>query len=172
MIDQIENAATLTDAAGFLIVALAAIFLMSQVPTMVNGLAGTVVATASGVREARQLAGGVGAAGSGGEGGRPHRAPDDCGGLRRGRRRPRRRGRHGRPASAGAQELVQNYEARKKGRERHQARMANMGRRSTFGATSRRRRPARQFSRERRRQRAEARTADRSTSDKTKAPPG
>ncbi|PJN96387.1 NADH-quinone oxidoreductase subunit G, partial [Amaricoccus sp. HAR-UPW-R2A-40] len=48
LIDQIENAATLTDAAGFLIVALAAIFLMSQVPTMVNGLAGTVVATASG----------------------------------------------------------------------------------------------------------------------------
>ena len=35
-------------------------------------------------------------------------------------------------ASAGAQELVQNYEARKKARERHQTRMANMGRRSTF----------------------------------------
>ncbi|MER2509223.1 MAG: type IV secretion system protein, partial [Amaricoccus sp.] len=65
MIAEVNDAITLTDAAGFLIVALAAIFLMSQVPTMVNGLAGTVVATASGVREARQLAGGVGMAGGG-----------------------------------------------------------------------------------------------------------
>ncbi|WP_326525941.1 type IV secretion system protein, partial [Sphingomonas sp.] len=69
MIDEVESSGALTDAAGFLILAMAAIFLMSQVPTMVNGLAGTVVATASGLREASQMAGiatGVGGIAAGG----------------------------------------------------------------------------------------------------------
>ncbi|PJN94286.1 conjugal transfer protein, partial [Amaricoccus sp. HAR-UPW-R2A-40] len=59
LIPDVATAGSISEGAGFLIVALAAIFLMSQVPTMVNGLAGTVVATASGVREARQMAGGA-----------------------------------------------------------------------------------------------------------------
>ena len=173
LLGTINNAATLTDAAAFLIVALAAIFLMSQVPTMVNGLAGTVVATASGVREARQLAGGVGAAGSGVKAvaRTAHPAVAAVSGAVGAARAAE--GGMGARASAGAQELVQNYEARKKGRERHQARMANMGRRSTFGGDFEASQAGSlQFSRERRRQRAEARTADRSPSAKTKAPPG
>ncbi|MBB5224582.1 type IV secretion system protein VirB6 [Amaricoccus macauensis] len=172
LIASIDGAATLTDAAPFLIVALAAIFLMSQVPTMVNGLAGTVVATASGVREARQLAGGVGA-GSGVKAvaRTAHPAVAAVSGAVGAARAAE--GGMGARASAGAQELVQNYEARKKGRERHQARMANMGRRSTFGGDFEAAQAGSlQFSRERRRQRTEARTADRSTSDKAKAPPG
>lgn len=173
MIPTVETAFTLTDAAGFLIVALAAIFLMSQVPTMVNGLAGTVVATASGVREARQLAGGVGMAGSGVKAAArtAHPAVAAVSGAVGAARAAE--GGMGARARAGAQELVQDYEARKKGRERHQARMANMGRRSTFGGDFEAAQASSlQFSRERRRQRAEARTADRSTSDKAKAPPG
>ncbi len=172
MIAEVNDAITLTDAAGFLIVALAAIFLMSQVPTMVNGLAGTVVATASGVREARQLAGGVGA-GSGVKAvaRTAHPAVAAVSGAVGAARAAE--GGMGARASAGAQELVQAYEARKKGRERHQARMANMGRRSTFGGDFEAAQAGSlQFSRERRRQRTEARTADRSTSDKAKAPPG
>ncbi|UWR62806.1 type IV secretion system protein [Phaeobacter inhibens] len=47
---------TLGDAAGFLIVVLAGIIMMSQIPTIVNSLAGGIVATASGVRQA-QIAG-------------------------------------------------------------------------------------------------------------------
>lgn len=42
---------TLGDAAGFLIIVLAGIILMSQIPTIVNSLAGGIVATASGLRE-------------------------------------------------------------------------------------------------------------------------
>lgn len=41
----------LGDAAGFLIVVLAGIIMMSQIPTIVNGLAGGIVATASGLKE-------------------------------------------------------------------------------------------------------------------------
>ncbi len=54
MLAQIEGAVDLTDAAGFLIV----VRDDGQVPTMVNGLAGSVVATANGIREAR-MAGSV-----------------------------------------------------------------------------------------------------------------
>ena len=49
-----EGATQLSDAAGFIIVAAASIFLMAQVPSLVNGLSGSIVATASGFREARQ----------------------------------------------------------------------------------------------------------------------
>ena len=49
-----DGASQLSDAAGFIIVAAAAIFLMAQVPTLVNGLSGSIVATANGFREARQ----------------------------------------------------------------------------------------------------------------------
>ncbi|WMS45225.1 type IV secretion system protein (plasmid) [Acuticoccus sp. MNP-M23] len=59
MIVEAADAYELSDAAGFLIVGAAAIFLMIQVPTLVNGLAGTFVATANGVAIAR---GGAGAA--------------------------------------------------------------------------------------------------------------
>ncbi len=41
------NVTSLSDVAAFIIIVLAAIIMMSQVPTMVNGLAGSIVATAS-----------------------------------------------------------------------------------------------------------------------------
>ncbi|MAU95531.1 MULTISPECIES: type IV secretion system protein [Aurantimonadaceae] len=62
MIAEAADAVELSEAAGFLIVGAAAIFLMIQVPTLVNGLAGTFVATANGVGIARQ---GTGVAGGG-----------------------------------------------------------------------------------------------------------
>ncbi len=173
LIASIDGAATLTDAAPFLIVALAAIFLMSQVPTMVNGLAGTVVATASGVREARQMAGG--AAMTGGAIKAVARtahptvaAVSSAVGAARAAE-----GGMGDRARAGAQELVQNYEARKKARERTQTRMATMGRRTDLGVDFEAGQAGMlQFSRERRRQRAAARGGERQASDKSKAPPG
>jgi type IV secretion system protein VirB6 len=173
LLGTINNAATLTDAAAFLIVALAAIFLMSQVPTMVNGLAGTVVATASGVREARQMAGG--AAMTGGAITAVARtahptvaAVSSAVGAARAAE-----GGMGDRARAGAQELVQNYEARKKQRERTQTRMATIGRRTDLGADFEAGQAGMlQFSRERRRQRAAARSGERPASDKSKAPPG
>lgn len=173
MISEIDNAGTITDAAGFLIVALAAIFLMSQVPTMVNGLAGTVVATASGVREARQLAGGAGMAAGGMKAVARTAHPavaavSGAVGAVRGAE-----GGMGDRARAGAQELVQNYEARKRARERTQTRMATMGRRTDLGADFEAGQAGMlQHARERRRQRAAARTGDRPASDKPKAPPG
>ena len=117
MIDEVESSGALTDAAGFLIMAMAAIFLMSQVPTMVNGLAGTVVATASGLREASQMAGiatGVGGIAAGGI----------------------RAGAQAEPGSRGREswgEIISAYEARKAAIEGNQKRMANFGRRSTLG---------------------------------------
>ena len=51
---EADGASQLSDAAGFIIVAAASIFLMAQVPTLVNGLSGSIVATANGFREARQ----------------------------------------------------------------------------------------------------------------------
>lgn len=54
MISDATGAAELSDAAGFLIVGAGAIFMMANVPTMVNGLAGTFVATASGINEMRK----------------------------------------------------------------------------------------------------------------------
>ena len=51
-----SGAVELQEAAGFLIVGAASIFLMIQVPTMVNSLAGTVVATANGVAMATSAA--------------------------------------------------------------------------------------------------------------------
>lgn len=47
----------LGDAAGFLIVVLAGIIMMSQIPTIVNGLAGGIVATASGLKEMQNAGG-------------------------------------------------------------------------------------------------------------------
>jgi type IV secretion system protein VirB6 len=169
MIFDIDDARTLTDAAGFLIVALAAIFLMSQVPTMVNGLAGTVVATASGIREARQLAGGTAMAAGGVKAVARTAHPavaavSSAVGAARAAE-----GGIGARSQAGAQELVQAYEARKKLRERNQARMANMGRRTDLGADFEAGQAGMlQHARERRRQRAAARIAP----DKGKAPPG
>ena len=49
MVGDAGDAVDVSEAAGFIIVASAAIFLMIQVPTLVNGLAGTIVATANGV---------------------------------------------------------------------------------------------------------------------------
>jgi type IV secretion system protein VirB6 len=173
MIAEIDAAVTLTDAAGFLIVALAAIFLISQVPTMVNGLAGTVVATASGIREARQLAGGAamtgGAIRTAARTAHPTiaAASSVIGAARAAE------GGMGDRARAGAQELVQNYEARKKQRERNQTRMANMGRRTGLGDDFEAGQAGMlQFARERTRQRAAARIEKRTAPDKAKAPPG
>lgn len=57
MIIEVQGSNTLTQAAPFIILTLAAIFLMSQVPTLVNGLAGSIVATGSGLAEGRAAAG-------------------------------------------------------------------------------------------------------------------
>lgn len=51
-----EAPSTLAEVASFVIISFAAIIMMSQVPVMVNGLAGTIVATTSGMREAQQMA--------------------------------------------------------------------------------------------------------------------
>ena len=173
LLGTINNAATLTDAAAFLIVALAAIFLMSQVPTMVNGLAGTVVATASGVREARQMAGGAAMTGGAIKAAARTAHPTVAAVSSAVGAARATEGGMGARAAAGAQELVQNYEARKKARERTQTRMATMGRRTDLGVDFEAGQAGMlQFSRERRRQRAAARGGERTASDKSKAPPG
>jgi type IV secretion system protein VirB6 len=145
---------------------------MSQVPTMVNGLAGTVVATASGVREARQLASGAampgGAIRTAARTAHPAvaAASSAIGAARAAE------GGMGDRARAGAQELVQNYEARKKQRERNQTRMANMGRRTGLGDDFEAGQAGMlQHARERRRQRAAARIEKRPAPDKAKTPP-
>ena len=76
MISEAETASTLADAAGFLIVGVGAIFLTLQVPALVNGLSGTITATANGVAIAMGGAGMAGGAAATGIGaGRPlHRA--------------------------------------------------------------------------------------------------
>lgn len=55
MIVSPSGVTKLGDIAGFLIVALAGIIMMSQIPPIVNSLAGGIVATASGVREAQKV---------------------------------------------------------------------------------------------------------------------
>jgi type IV secretion system protein VirB6 len=172
MIPTVERAFTLTDAAGFLIVALAAIFLMSQVPTMVNGLAGTVVATASGIREARQLAGGVAMAYGGGKAVASAAQPTAAAlSSAVGAARATEGGMVNRGKSA-AQEMVDAYVANKQNRERNQKRMANMGRRTSFGDNLEAGRAGvMQFTRERKRERAEARAEKRSSTDKPPSTP-
>ncbi len=49
LISTASGAADLEDAAGFLIVGVGAIFMTAMVPTLVNGLSGTITATANGV---------------------------------------------------------------------------------------------------------------------------
>lgn len=56
MIDDAGKATELSQAAGFLIVGLGAVIMMAKVPDMVSGLAGTIVATTSGLQEARSAA--------------------------------------------------------------------------------------------------------------------
>ena len=169
LLGTINNAATLTDAAGFLIVAMAAIFLMSQVPTMVNGLAGTVVATASGVREARQMAGGVAMAGGGAKAIARAAHPAIAAAASAVGAARAAEGGVGARAQAGAQEMVQAYEARKKSRERTQTRMATMGRRTSMGDDFEAGQAGMlQFVRERTRRRAEASASKR---DEAKAKP-
>lgn len=63
LIVDAEGATELADAAGFIIVGVGAVFLTLQVPSLVNGLSGTITATANGVAMAMGGAGmGVGAA--------------------------------------------------------------------------------------------------------------
>ena len=57
LISQASIAADLEDAAGFLIVGVGAIFMTVMVPTLVNGLSGTITATANGVAMAMGAAG-------------------------------------------------------------------------------------------------------------------
>ena len=63
LISQAALAADLEDAAGFLIVGVGAVFMTLMVPTLVNGLSGTITATANGVAMAM---GGAGLAAGGG----------------------------------------------------------------------------------------------------------
>ncbi|MEM7710168.1 MAG: type IV secretion system protein [Pseudomonadota bacterium] len=62
LIGEAASATALVDAAGFLIVGVGAIFLTAMVPTLVNGLSGTITATANGVALALGGAGLVGGA--------------------------------------------------------------------------------------------------------------
>ena len=69
LMSQAATAADLEDAAGFIIVGVGAVFMTLQVPTLVNGLSGTITATANGVAMAiggAGLAVGAAAAGYGG----------------------------------------------------------------------------------------------------------
>ena len=130
MIMDVAAAGALTDAAGFLIMAMAAIFLMSQVPTMVNGLAGTVVATASGLREASQMAAmatGVGGAVAGGV-----RAATPAAKMAATAVRAGGQAEPGQRVSSGAQEMIRAYAARKQAIEANQKRSANLGRRTSL----------------------------------------
>lgn len=53
LITNVTNASEMSQAAGFIIVIFAAIFMMFNIPSLVTGLAGTIVTTGSGIAEAR-----------------------------------------------------------------------------------------------------------------------
>lgn len=57
LIREADGATELSEAAGFLIVSAAGIWLMAQVPTLVNSLAGTITATATGMKSMQDTAG-------------------------------------------------------------------------------------------------------------------
>lgn len=56
LIDSARGATTLAEAAAFIIVIFAAVFMMFNIPSLVTGLAGTIVTTGTGVAEARAAA--------------------------------------------------------------------------------------------------------------------
>lgn len=53
MIGTVQGASEMSQAAGFIIVIFAAIFMMFNIPSLVTGLAGTIVTTGTGIAEAR-----------------------------------------------------------------------------------------------------------------------
>ena len=108
------------------------------------------------------------------QGGRPRGAPDGRRALLGGRRGPRSRGRDGRPRQVGgAGNDAMPTRPEQKSRERNQKRMANMGRRTSFGDDLEAGRAGvMQFTRERKRERAEARAEKRSATAKAEPPPG
>ena len=126
------TASTMAEAASFLIVAMAAIFLMSQVPSMVNGLAGTVVATASGTRELGQAAGAAvgGLKGASAAGSAITPAARVAGTAMLAGARAESGGR----GTAFGQELINAFAARQKSTANNQERLASLGRRSTLGS--------------------------------------
>lgn len=56
LISGVQNASEMSQAAGFIIVIFAAIFMMFNIPSLVTGLAGTIVTTGTGIAEARAAA--------------------------------------------------------------------------------------------------------------------
>ena len=62
LISEADTATTLEGAGGFIIVGVGAIFMTAMVPTLVNGLSGTITATANGVAMAMGAAGYAGVA--------------------------------------------------------------------------------------------------------------
>lgn len=56
LVSGVESASDMSQAAGFIIVIFAAIFMMFNIPSLVTGLAGTIVTTGSGIAEARAAA--------------------------------------------------------------------------------------------------------------------
>ncbi|MCP4182474.1 MAG: type IV secretion system protein, partial [Hyphomicrobiales bacterium] len=56
LIGTASGASTISAAAGFIIVIFAAIFMMFNIPSLVTGLAGTIVTTGTGIAEARAAA--------------------------------------------------------------------------------------------------------------------
>ena len=132
MVMDAATAGTLTEAAPFIILTFAAIFLMSQVPTMVNGLAGSIVATGSGLREARGAAGslgsGIGMAGAAVRTANP--ALGAAASVAGAAMRPAPDQNSAQAAVERAQEIGR---ANRLARERNLSRMANIGRRPTVG---------------------------------------
>jgi type IV secretion system protein VirB6 len=56
LVSGVQTASDMSQAAGFIIVIFAAIFMMFNIPSLVTGLAGTIVTTGSGIAEARAAA--------------------------------------------------------------------------------------------------------------------
>lgn len=56
LVGTVSSASQMSQAAGFIIVIFAAIFMMFNIPSLVTGLAGTIVTTGTGVAEARAAA--------------------------------------------------------------------------------------------------------------------
>ncbi|MCI5044416.1 MAG: type IV secretion system protein [Aquisalinus sp.] len=56
LISGVQTASEMSQAAGFIIVIFAAIFMMFNIPSLVTGLAGTIVTTGTGIAEARAAA--------------------------------------------------------------------------------------------------------------------
>ena len=131
MIADVQTAGTLSEAAPFIILTFAAIFLMIQVPTLVNGLAGSIVATGSGLREAK-TAGGNAMSAAGAAGAVVRTVSPALGAAASVAGAAMRPGDQSSPQAA-VERAMEIGRANKLARERNLDRMANLGRRPSAG---------------------------------------